>query len=151
MEVKSLGEYTREEFLAMDYMMPEGTFTDLIIVPTDELHDSGYRCMRFVLVNRGNIVGVVGGGSDVVHIDGIGGYGINGNAWSILEKDPKLGIVDWSIDCLPVSGCLRLFSSKECVIRDGYICSDFVFFVKIQFNICNDFYKFYIFKCKVIS
>ena len=37
--------------------------------------------------------------------------------------------VDWAIDCLPKSGCLRLFSSKECVVRDTFIGSDFVFYV----------------------
>lgn len=121
---KTLGQYTREEFLAMENFKPKGYFRDVIIVPTDEMHDSGYRCMKFILANKGRIVGVVSGWSDVVHINGIGGYG------RFVEDSIKTQTVKrvaWSIDCLPESGCIRLFSDTDCVAED-FIGSDFIFY-----------------------
>ena len=126
MESKSLTEYTREEFLAMENRMPEGTFTEIVIVPTDEVHDSGFLCMKFILCNHREIVGVVSGWSDVVHVNGIGGYGSNFEEALRTQKTKRVG---WSIDCLPGSGCIRLFSDCECETED-FIGSDFCFYVK---------------------
>lgn len=124
---KSFLEYTREEFLAMKNKMPEETFTDVIIVPTDQIHDSGFLCMKFILCKNGEIVGAVSGWSDVVHINGIGGYGKD--FYKALESK-KVDRVGWCIDCLPKSGCVRLFSDRECELRDPMIVSSFEFFVK---------------------
>lgn len=128
---KPLTEYTRDEFLAMDNFMPKGTFRDIIIVPTGEIHDSGFMCMKFILAKRGEIVGVVSGWSDVVHINGIGGYGNNVMAPFGGVKQ-KTKVVGWSIDCMPGSGCVRLFSDKDCVIEGTFVGSDFVFYVEEQ-------------------
>ena len=124
--MKSLTEYTKEEFLSMENRSPEEPFTEIIIVPTDKIHDSGYLCMKFVLCNNGRIVGVVSGWSDVVHVNGIGGYGRD------YEYSLRTGMtkrVAWTIDCLTGSGCIRLLSNCECEVRD-FIGSDFCFYVK---------------------
>ena len=120
--MKSILDYTKNDFLNMESKFPETTFSDIIIVPTDDLHDSGWRCMKFILCKKGEIVGVVGGYSDVVHINGIGGWG---ETFKELIKP-----IDWRIDCLPGSGCLRLFTDKDCVISRGFVLSDFIFEVK---------------------
>ena len=123
---KKLSEYTREEFLAMENFGEDQKFTGIIIVPTDDLHDSGYRTMKFILTKRGSIVGAVSGWSDVVHINGIGGYGRNWEHTMTTQMVPRTA---WSIDCLPVSGCVRLFTDKLCRAED-FIGSDFVFYVE---------------------
>jgi len=119
---KPLTEYTKKEFLDMKNFGPEGLFTSIVIVPTNDKHDSGYRCMKFILIGKDGIVGVVSGWSDVVHINGIGGYG----------KDVRVEMVKpigWSIDCLTKSRCLRLFANVECS-ADDFIGSDFCFYVE---------------------
>ena len=117
---------TLEELLSLDYQDTTDTFNSVIIVPLDgELHDSGYRRMKFILVKKdGTVAGVVGGGSDVLHLNGIGGYGKWGSmdnnfAW----KYGKMKVVDWCIDCLPVCKCLRLFTSKKLEV-EGVMLSD---------------------------
>ena len=127
-EGKDLCSYTRQEFLDMENFITEKPFRGIVIVPTDELHDSGFLCMKFILVNRGEIVGVVSGWSDVMHIDGIGGYGKVPAASIRTQLTKRVG---WSVDCLPGSGCLRLFSDAECELEDrGFIGSDFCFYVR---------------------
>lgn len=122
-----LMNYTLKEFQEMKYFEPKETFTDIIFVPMEDLHESGFRCMKFILVKRGEIIGVVGGGCDVVHINGIGGYGRYGDGFEEALKTQKTSRVDWSIDCLPGSQCLRLFSSFEC-LADDFIGLDFSFY-----------------------
>ncbi len=72
------------------------------------MHDSGYRCMDFVAIREGEPVCRLAGSSDVVHLDGIGGYG---HDW--LNKGPGipkvLPIRDWNFDCLDRSGLLHLW------------------------------------------
>lgn len=75
------------------------------------LHDSGYRCMDFVAVKNNKPLCLLSGCSDVIHIDGIGGYGKD---W--LKKYGTVPTTippsNWSIDCLPKSGLLRLFARE---------------------------------------
>jgi hypothetical protein len=90
------------------------------------MHDSGYRQMDFVAVGEDNKpICLLAGGSDVMHFNGIGGYGYD---W--LEKygtvPSLLPPVDWNIDCLPTSGLLRLFSHNK--ILCGIALSSFEFF-----------------------
>lgn len=118
---------TKEEFENLDYFKPTGEFNGIVIIPTNEMHESGYRCMKFALVNYGEVVGCVGGGSDIIRLNGIGGYGNFEN----YEKTLKTGLtkrVDWSIDCLP-NGLIRLFCSSKLEL-DDFICSDFNLYVK---------------------
>ena len=83
------------------------------------LHDSGYRCMDFVAINKDDEpICKLSGCSDVIHIEGIGGYGYK---W--LEKydgvPKKIDPFGWNIDCLPKSGLLRLFNRETIVCGAG--------------------------------
>lgn len=88
------------------------------------MHDSGYRCMDFVAVSeKGEPICRLSGCSDVVHIDGIGGFG---DRWlekygTVPKRIPPSG---WSIDCLAKSGLLRLFPSTR-KIKCGMALSSF--------------------------
>ena len=118
---------TKEEFENLDYFEPTGRFRGAVIIPTNEMHDSGFRCMKFALTAGENVVGCVGGGSDVIHLNGIGGYG----KFEELERTLRTNTVkwiDWSIDCLP-NGLLRIFCSRDLEI-DDFIWSDFNLYVK---------------------
>ena len=110
---KNLNEYTLEEFREMELFGENSLFNNVVIVPMNELHDSGYRCMKFILCDDGDIVGAVSGWSDVVHPNGIGNYGLSDD-WSVT---PNIGL---SIDCLAESGCIRL------MMWGLYECSDFI-------------------------
>lgn len=83
-----------------------GEFDALVIVPQKHKHDSGFMCMDFVAVRKRHPICFLSGCSDVIHIDGIGGYGKwdgkGVSAPSLVLPKP------WSIDCLPC-GYLRLF------------------------------------------
>jgi len=82
------------------------------IFEINHMHDSGYRCMDFVAVKGRKPICLLSGCSDVIHIDGIGGYGKD---W--LEeygKVPnKILPSGWSIDCLATSGLLRMWPKGE--------------------------------------
>ena len=122
--MKHINEYTLEEFRAMENFGERCTFNSIIIVPMEELHDSGYRCMKFILLEYTDIVGVVGGWCDAVHPNGIGGYGKNIIANLKAQTIPHMRL---SMDCLTNSGCIRLMMKSECVC-DGFIGSDFCFY-----------------------
>ena len=102
-----------------------GIFDSLVILPSKTKHDSGFRCMDFVACLKNEAFCRLSGCSDVLHINGIGGFGYD---WTKKNSGcPKLiPIVDWSIDCLPKSGLLRLFSSKK--LRCGCALSSFEIF-----------------------
>lgn len=119
-----LNDLTKKQFKEMEYFKPTSPFTDIIIVPTDEIHESGFRCMKFVLWNSiiGEIAGVVGGESDVIHFNGIGGYGKDVYA----NTQPKR--IAYSIDCLKKSGYLRIMTEHYLEIDDWFY-SDFKFYV----------------------
>ena len=123
--MSDIKDMTFDELLAVPYskrLDEIGTFKGFVIVPTGELHDSGFGCMKFILTLHDIIVGAVGGGCDVVNLNGIGGYGLN---WQKSFTDRKVPVIDWSIDLLPKSGCLRVFSSHKLMLRNGFIGSDF--------------------------
>lgn len=96
--------------------------TSLVILPLRRKHDSGYRCMDFVAVQNGEPICRVAGGSDVINLDGIGGYG-EGRSGTLPRSVPPRG---WSIDCLPKSGLLHIFSSYK--LRCGLALSSFELF-----------------------
>lgn len=111
--MKSLNQYTKKDFRKIrkkDWQEDIGEFDSIVIIPGHykEIHDSGYRCMKYVLVKEGVPICISGGCSDVLHINGIGGYG---------DWDPKNGVpqlikpVDWSIECLKKSGYLHMWCS----------------------------------------
>lgn len=108
-----------EDFKKLEFQRPTGHFDSFIIIPTGEMHDSGYGCMKFALFNGEKYVGCVGGGSDVIHFNGIGGYG---RSWIKMPKE--VPVVDFCMDLFP-NGLFRVFSSKCYLFIDSVICSDF--------------------------
>lgn len=121
--MKDLNEYTLQDFLEMPVKKPTETFTSVIIVPTDEIHDSGFRCMKFILTYGGRIVGVVDTGSDCIWPNGVGNFGRN-MLCTIMSKIPYMGL---HMDCLTESRCVRIMLSKKCILND-FIGSDFIFY-----------------------
>lgn len=126
---KGLSEMTRAEFEAVPELSAKQwrehvkDFDSLVILPRRRLHDSGYRCMAFVACKGDEPIVKLGGGSDVIHIEGIGGYGYNWLARYITV--PQLvKPVSWSVDCLKTSGLLRLFAHEN-LIADGHGFSSF--------------------------
>ena len=125
--MKDVNDLTYEELKAIDYIkpLPNERVYGIVIVPLDEIHDSGYRCMKFILIGKGGVIlGAVGGCSDVIHINGIGGYGDYQTCQESI-KTGKIDVAAWSIDCLPESGCLRLFNCHGSMKLDDFIGSDF--------------------------
>ena len=92
-------------------------YTSLIILPTMKKHDSGYRIMNFALCKGSEPVCRIEGCADVIHLDGIGGYGPIGSAYT--KADPS----GWTIDCIPC-GYLRVFANDSLTI-DKWFGSDF--------------------------
>ena len=93
------------------------------------LHDSGFRGMRFVAVDEHNRpICSMGGCSDVIHINGIGGFGIRVDRDSFTNAITTglTPITAWSIDCLPKSGLLRLFCYSK--LKAGMDLSSFEIF-----------------------
>lgn len=136
MNEKDLNEYTKEEFDALplvDWDQNVTDFNSLIIVPTDQIHDSGFRCMYFVACRYNTPICRISGCSDVIHINGIGGYGIKGIRGHM--NGVPLEPVGWSIDCLKTSGLLRLFTDG--VLQSGTALSSFEIFSKNETNNSN--------------
>lgn len=103
-------------------------FDSLIIIPSRHKHDSGYLCMSVVGCKGNKAVCIMGGGSDVIHFDGIGGYG----DWykSLSSKIPKkIPPKAWSIDCIPC-GYLRIFARHKITI--GSMFSSFEIYADHQ-------------------
>lgn len=111
---------TKEEFLNLEYKRPEGPFDGFVIVPTGELYDSCYMYMKFALTYHDEVVGCVGGTSDVINLNGIGGYGKN------IDAIPKRQ--DWAIDCLE-NGLIRVFSSTYELELPVYVLSIFEVYI----------------------
>jgi hypothetical protein len=108
----SVSEMTRKELDAVPYREDWSKSVmckSIVILPgrIKDMHDSGYRFMDFVAVDMdGNPICRLSGCSDVVHIEGIGGYG----EWTASRGLPHaVKPRSWSIDCLPKSGLLQLF------------------------------------------
>lgn len=99
----------------------EREFDSLIIIPERYKHESGYICMSFAGCKDDKAVCIMSGGSDVIHFDGIGGYG---RWWKEGSKIPeKILSKAWNIDCIPC-GYLRIFSGNG-KITIGSMLSDF--------------------------
>ncbi len=105
-------------------------FRSFVIIPVErngkvELYDeTDWGCMEFCLVNDNmEPIGKVGGGSDVVNLDGIGGYGSHKSRdWGVFTKlVPAKG---WSIDCLPC-GYLNVWAKRVLFLEDRFVGSNF--------------------------
>lgn len=124
---KSVNDMTREEIENVPHLPWAEVieFDSLIILPMEEIHDSDYRIMDFVAVREDKPIARLSGCSDVLHINGIGGVGAD---WLTKYGGYPKAIppVDWSIDCLKVSGLLRLFCSG--MLKSGRAVSSFEVF-----------------------
>jgi len=121
---KDMNEMSRAEFLALPHREwnEEIVCDAVVIIPTGRKHDSGYGAMDYAAVIEGEPKLLLAGGSDVVHIEGIGGYGDN---WlekygGLPQSVPPTG---WNIDCLRKSRLLRLFARGR--IKCGPALSSF--------------------------
>lgn len=102
----------------VNWMKEKFSWFDSYYFP-DGLHDSGYRCMDFIAFNHNKPIARLSGCSDVLHINGIGGYGEEKN-----YSSNKVDRVDWSVDCLRKTGYLRLFSNSH-QLKAGCALSSF--------------------------
>lgn len=107
MQIDNIEEISREELNALPFSTSEivgKEFNHIIIIPTRKMHDSGFRCMKYVLLKwcgYFEVVGVIGGYSDVIHLG-------NGKA---------------NIDCLPC-GYLRVILHETATVP-YFVGSDF--------------------------
>jgi hypothetical protein len=78
------------------------------------MHDSGYRLMSYALCHDNEPFCITDAG-DVLHIDGIGGFGYKwfDNFGHVPANVPVAG---WTMDCLPNSGLLRLWCSEDIMV-----------------------------------
>ena len=113
---KHYTKWSRKEFESLpsptSYTNEEiGEVDSLVILPTKHIHDSGWKCMSFVTIQKNKPTYIVSGCSDVIHLGGIGG---TNNRYKFSERvnSNLVQNADWHIDCLPVSGLLRIFSSR---------------------------------------
>ena len=107
---KHINNMTRKEFLQVpsrEFVKNIGKFDSLVILPGNikDMHDSGYRLMDFVAVLAGKPLCRLSGCSDVIHLDGIGGFGFR--KYEGIFK--PINIKGWSMDCLPKSGLIHIF------------------------------------------
>ena len=133
--MKDLNDMTRKDFEALPHRKWDEIIEcdSIIILPgkPKDLHDSGYRCMDFVACNKGEAMCLLSGCSDVVHLDGIGGYGHN---WYMKREGvPKMVIPKgWAIDCLPRSGLLRLWCDRSNLLCDPALASFAVYAIRSE-------------------
>lgn len=118
--MKTVQEMKKSEFYDVP-VKPTGNkdleFHSLVIVPQREFHNSGYRIMGFVAVDRDchPICWLSKDAADILYIDGIGGYG----DWNERKSSPtSRPIIGWKIDCLPC-GYLRLFCNGVLKTEDN--------------------------------
>ena len=125
----NINDMTRKELDALPYREGLGDkieFTSMVILPgrIKDMHESGYRCMDFVAVMGEEPICRLSGCSDMIHIDGIGGYGKD---W--LERygtvPAMVNRTGWSIDCLRKSGLLRMWPSSRRMTTCDYPSSSF--------------------------
>ena len=91
---------------------------------------SGYRIMSFIPVRQGHPLCQISGYSDVLHLNGIGGYG-HRITRDIPQTIPPIG---WSIDCLPISGLMQLFAPGYSLTVNEPLSSFSVYVNKIEDN-----------------
>ena len=125
---------TVEDFKAVHFRNADDDLSvvySIVILPTDDMHDSGYRCMDFVAVNIDQKpICRLSGCSDVLHFDGIGGYGLD---YKVAMKTQSVRPKSWSIDCLPC-GLFRVFSKHRLQVDDFAVSSYCIYSVDKEEN-----------------
>ena len=113
-------EMSRKEFESMPYRKwdEETKCRSLVLLPLRSLHESGYRNIDLICIDKDDAPICKVGSGDVIHIEGIGGLGYG---W--LEKYntcPKMVKPHaFNIDCLPKSGLFRLFGPKVIIVGNS--------------------------------
>ena len=81
-------------------------FKKLVIIPKPCMHESGYRRMEFCMIDhKDQPIARIGGYTDVISIDGIGGHG----DWNPDQGIPRMiKCKGWTMDCIPC-GYLQLW------------------------------------------
>ncbi len=123
---KDYGKWYRWQFLCLpwreEWSKEEADLDAIVVIPLRRKHDSGFRCMNFVAIRDRKPICLLSGCSDVIHFDGIGGYGydwLNRSHTVPRLVSPK----DFNIDCLSRSGLLRIFSSSYLLIAGSSLSS----------------------------
>jgi hypothetical protein len=122
---KHMSLWTRKELEALpgrEWNEDIGEFDSFIILPMRKIHDSGYRIMSIVAVKSGIPFCRLTACSDVIHLDGTGGYGKFKGLPSLIT--PRW----WRIDCLRKSGLLHIFTETKLTAGDAL--SDFDIFAE---------------------
>lgn len=104
---------------------PPGIDDSFLFLPHFGEHDSGYSFIRCVVTREGVPLCALTTHSDVLHVDGIGGYGPRDGRESLPDKLPICG---WSIDCFPRSGAFRIWPNSSNRIEYGNALSSFEFY-----------------------
>jgi len=126
----NVNNMTKKDFIGLPHRAwdEEIICNSIVIIPMSgrkgDLHGSGFRCMDFVAVHHNEPLCLLSGCSDVIHINGIGGLGEYRREAGIPHLIEPLG---WSIDCLPKSGLLHLFSPGR-LLKCGDALSGFEVF-----------------------
>lgn len=113
MNKKDFTKWTRKEFESLptpkSFTNEEvGEVDSLIILPCKHYHYSGFRCMEFVTIQKGEPTYRLSGCSDIL----------------VFENMPDY----IKIDCLPTSGLLRIFCDKKIYV--GSSLSSFEIYFK---------------------
>lgn len=58
---KTINEMPKKYFQELEIKYDKKGFTSFIICPMKEIHASGYRCMKFILLRGRKMVGTVSG------------------------------------------------------------------------------------------
>ncbi len=115
-------------------------FDSIVILPTEDIHTSGYACMDFVAINGNTPICRLSGCSDVIHLNGIGGFGENW-AEEYGTVPTKIPPIAWSVDCLSKSKLLRIFTGSS-KLKAGAALSSFELFINRK-DFRKDFEKWF--------
>ena len=103
----------------------EGLFSSIVLLPTLRKHNSGYRALDFVGCRGNEPFCRLSGCSDVLDLEGIGGFGFKWH--KKYGKCPDMiPVSGWAIDCLFKSGLFRIWPNKK--IKVGAALSTFEIF-----------------------
>lgn len=109
---------SRKDFLSLPQAKwDEKVICDsLVIISTRTKHNSGYGCMSFAAVLKGEAFKLISGISDVLCIEGLSTY--------LSNKSDAY----WKIDCLPKSRLLHIWPGHYYHIKCGPALSSFEIF-----------------------
>lgn len=127
MKDKSFEWWTRKDFESLpsiNELAQRPTYADsLVILPTRQIHDSGFRVMHFAVIVDNKPICKLAGCSDVMKLGGTGGW--NG------DNPSEARAMGWSIDCLKISGLLRLFCDTRIRLTEPWSTFD-VYFLSLE-------------------